>query len=44
VEEGRGGFESKRRSLEKAGVTVVERPMEIVEKIKELLGCWDGEV
>jgi succinyl-CoA synthetase alpha subunit len=38
VEGGRGGFESKRRSLERAGVTVVEKPMEIVEKIEELLG------
>jgi len=37
VEGGKGTFESKRRALEGAGVTVVDRPIEIVEKIKVLL-------
>ncbi|MBO8182106.1 MAG: succinate--CoA ligase subunit alpha [Archaeoglobus sp.] len=37
VEGGKGTFESKRRALERAGVYVVERPIEIVEKVKEVL-------
>ena len=38
VEGGKGSYESKKGALEEAGVRVVDRPLEIVEKIKELLG------
>ncbi len=37
VEGGKGTFESKKKALERVGVVVVERPIEIVEKIKEVL-------
>jgi succinyl-CoA synthetase alpha subunit len=37
VEGGKGTFESKKSALERVGVVVVERPIEIVEKIEEVL-------
>ncbi len=40
VEGGRGSYDSKKRALEEAGAIVVERPIEIAKKIKEILeGC-----
>jgi succinyl-CoA synthetase alpha subunit len=37
VEGGKGSYESKRKALEEAGVIVVDKPMEITLKIKEVL-------